>query len=91
VADEAALIEALRNGTIAGAGLDVFEQEPVAPDHPLLSMDQVLLAPTRCAGPTNASTRSRAKAWSARGLRRRAHAALGGATVDAGDLPCDQP
>lgn len=45
VADEVALIEALRNGTIAGAGLDVFEQEPVAPDNPLLSMDQVLLAP----------------------------------------------
>jgi D-3-phosphoglycerate dehydrogenase len=45
VADEAALIAALRNGTIAGAGLDVFEQEPVAPDNPLLSMDQVILTP----------------------------------------------
>jgi len=45
VADEAALIEALRSGTIAGAGLDVFEQEPVSPDNPLLQMDQVLLTP----------------------------------------------
>jgi len=34
--DEAALIEALRNGTILGAGLDVFEQEPLAADSPLL-------------------------------------------------------
>jgi D-3-phosphoglycerate dehydrogenase len=45
VADEAALIEALRAGTIAGAGLDVFEQEPVATDNPLLTMDQVILTP----------------------------------------------
>jgi D-3-phosphoglycerate dehydrogenase len=45
VVDEAALIEALRAGTIAGAGLDVFEQEPVAPDNPLLTMEQVLLTP----------------------------------------------
>ncbi len=39
--DEAALIRALRNGEIAGAGLDVFEQEPVDPDNPLLKMDNV--------------------------------------------------
>ena len=45
VADEAALIEALRSGTIAGAGLDVFEQEPVDPSNPLLKMDNVILAP----------------------------------------------
>jgi len=45
VADEAALIEALREGTIAGAGLDVFEQEPVATDNPLLTMEQVILTP----------------------------------------------
>jgi D-3-phosphoglycerate dehydrogenase len=45
VADEAALIEALRAGTIAGAGLDVFEQEPIDPANPLLSMDQVIVTP----------------------------------------------
>ena len=45
VADEAALIEALRSGAIAGAGLDVFEQEPVDPANPLLSMDHVIVTP----------------------------------------------
>ena len=45
IVDEPALIDALRNGTIAGAGLDVFEQEPVAPDNPLLKMDTVLVTP----------------------------------------------
>ena len=45
IADEAALIAALKDGTIAGAGLDVFEQEPVAPDNPLLRMDNVLVTP----------------------------------------------
>ncbi len=45
IADEAALIAALQSGAIAGAGLDVFEQEPVAPDNPLLGMDNVLVTP----------------------------------------------
>jgi D-3-phosphoglycerate dehydrogenase len=45
IADEAALIAALRDGTIAGAGIDVFEQEPVAIDNPLLGMDNVLVTP----------------------------------------------
>lgn len=43
--DEAALIAALQDGVIAGAGLDVFEQEPVSPDNPLLKMDKVLVTP----------------------------------------------
>jgi D-3-phosphoglycerate dehydrogenase / 2-oxoglutarate reductase len=45
VVDETALIEALRSGHLSGAGLDVFEREPVLADNPLLSMDNVLLSP----------------------------------------------
>lgn len=43
VVDEPALIHALKEGWIAGAGLDVQEQEPPAPDNPLLDMPNVLL------------------------------------------------
>lgn len=43
--DEAALIEALQEGTIAAAGLDVFEREPVAADNPLLRMPNVVTLP----------------------------------------------
>ncbi len=45
VVDETALVQALRDGTIRGAGLDVFVEEPVPFDHPLLRLDNVLLAP----------------------------------------------
>jgi len=45
IADERALTVALRDGVIAGAALDVFEQEPVAPDNPLLRMDNVIVTP----------------------------------------------
>jgi phosphoglycerate dehydrogenase-like enzyme len=43
--DEAALVEALGNGTIAGAGLDVYEREPLPADHPLRALDNVVLMP----------------------------------------------
>jgi glyoxylate/hydroxypyruvate/2-ketogluconate reductase len=43
--DETALIEALHEGTIHAAGLDVFEQEPIGPDSPLLRMPNVVTLP----------------------------------------------
>ena len=43
--DERALIDALRNGEIAGAGLDVFEEEPAGADNPLFAMDNVIVTP----------------------------------------------
>jgi phosphoglycerate dehydrogenase-like enzyme len=45
IVDEAALIEALRHRRIAGAGLDVFEQEPIDPSNPLLQLDNVVCTP----------------------------------------------
>ncbi len=45
VVDEKALIKALQEGWIAGAGLDVLEQEPADRDNPLLKMEQVVLTP----------------------------------------------
>ena len=43
VIDEAALYEALRDKKIAGAGLDVFEEEPPRPDNPILKLDNVVM------------------------------------------------
>lgn len=45
VVDEAALIKALQEKRIAGAGLDVFEKEPIDPDNPLLKLGNVVITP----------------------------------------------
>jgi len=45
IVDEAALADAIRDGHVAGAALDVFEQEPPPADHPLRSLDQVIATP----------------------------------------------
>jgi autoinducer 2 (AI-2) kinase len=45
VTDEEALVQALRDKTIAGAGLDVYMQEPPPADHPFLQMDNVIALP----------------------------------------------
>ncbi len=45
VVDEDALYRALRDGVIAGAGLDVFEREPLSPDNPLKGLDNAVITP----------------------------------------------
>ncbi len=45
VVDEDALYRALRDGVIAGAGLDVFEREPLSPDSPLKGLDNAVITP----------------------------------------------
>ena len=45
IIDESALYDALKNGKIASAALDVFEDDPIKPDNPLLKLDNVTLTP----------------------------------------------
>lgn len=45
IIDEQALVEAVKSGKVAAAGLDVYVDEPLAKDHPLRSLDQVVLTP----------------------------------------------
>jgi len=45
IVDEAALVRALRDGTIAGAGLDVFDTEPLPKDHPFRSLPNTVITP----------------------------------------------
>jgi D-3-phosphoglycerate dehydrogenase len=51
IVDEAAVIDALREGRLGGAGIDVFDAEPLTPGHPLTKLDNVVLTP-HCAGIT---------------------------------------
>ena len=70
------LVAALRAGEIAGAALDVFEQEPLPPDHPLWTMPGVLITPhTAGHGPYLDERRYRGVAGQRPALRRRTRAA----------------
>lgn len=64
VVDESALIQALKGKKIAGAGLDVFEQEPVDPSNPLLQMENVVTLPH--IGSATGETREEMKYFAAR-------------------------
>ena len=54
--DELALARAIQSGRVAGAALDVFEQEPPPPDHPLLKFEQVVVTPHLGAATEEAQT-----------------------------------
>jgi len=56
--DEAALYEAMRAGHLFGAGLDVWEQEPPPPDHPLLTLPNVVATPHAAGGTHDTQVRS---------------------------------
>jgi D-3-phosphoglycerate dehydrogenase len=60
--DESALVEALREGRIAGAGLDVLEEEPPPRAHPLLAMDNVIIT-GHTAGSTVESIHALVEEW----------------------------
>ena len=60
VVDEAALADAIRRGEIAGAGLDVLEEEPTPTDNPLLDMDRVVVTPHMAGNSVEAYDKSRA-------------------------------
>lgn len=58
IVDEAALHEAIVNGRLAGAGLDVFDKEPPEPDNPLFHMPNVVVTPHCAGGSDSARIRS---------------------------------
>lgn len=66
VVDEKALLKALKEGWIAGAGLDVFEEEPLPPDHPFISLPNVVLTPH--IGSASHDTRNRMAEYAAEGI-----------------------
>ncbi len=61
IVDEAALIDALRSSHLSGAGLDVMEIEPIAPDNPLLTLPNVMLSPHMAAYSEEGQARTAAR------------------------------
>lgn len=64
IVDEEALVEALRDGPLAAAGLDVFAEEPLPTNHPLVAQDNVVLAPHLGSGSKEARSAMAEKAAS---------------------------
>lgn len=58
IVDEIALVDALKRGEIAGAGLDVFEKEPLPMDSPLWNLENVILTPHAAGGSPNRDQRT---------------------------------
>ena len=65
IVDEKALYEVLSNDRIAGAGIDVFEQEPVSPDNPLLRLENIVVTPHHICLTDECITFARAKGYRA--------------------------
>ena len=63
IIDETAMLAALRDKKIAGAGLDVFDVEPLPKDHPLRKMDNVVITP-HLGYVASRTTRTISPAWS---------------------------
>lgn len=61
--DESALVDALRTGHLAGAGLDVFAHEPIDPDSPLLRLPNVVLTPHIAGATRDTWTHRMTAAW----------------------------
>jgi phosphoglycerate dehydrogenase-like enzyme len=76
VAQEQAFLDALRSGQVAAAGLDVFADEPLAEDHPLWDMPQVVITPHTSGETVNNSVRP------AERFARNLHSWLGGEKLE---------
>lgn len=63
IVDQAALLAALHEGRIAGAGVDVFDIEPLPADHPMRTAPRLLATPTSATSPRPTTRRTTARPW----------------------------